>query len=75
MTTKKSLGDCIPIEYDEMPSKEAFEHAVFRLRKDAKILTDVKSNKEGTNPEALLQMANFLESLAKHGHKRLKDRA
>jgi predicted TIM-barrel enzyme len=61
---KKSLGDCIPLEFDEIPSLEALTHTVERLRKDAKILTGIKSKKE-VSPESLIQVANFLESLGK----------
>ncbi len=71
-TERKSLGECLIVDWSELPTRQEIDEAVKRLRKDADIIGQIRAKKETATPEMLRSVANFLESVSTRGAKTLK---
>lgn len=60
------------IDKDDAPSIYAIRETIERLKKDAQILSEWKNSKNTADPNALLEIVNFLESLLIKEESRLK---
>lgn len=61
----------IIIGTDDLPSYKEIVDATSRLRKDHKLLTKIRGNKDQESPESMKAVAAFLEMLAKREKRNL----